>query len=189
MQQVLIFLSIKLKQISSAMNSSYSLLYNHVGDVPDSLLEERFCERTNVSRRLLGLALLFVGSALFVLSLLEYFGNDTLCYLVLFAGLFIAVFGCVYAMFSSSMLVDVSTGQRVLSRVLYFTADQKQRLLSDINNNNWTDLSQGASSATTLPLCLHLWYTADNSFASALLMEYVPYDYVPITQLKVMSVK
>ncbi len=155
-------------------------------DLTDEL-KARFEERTNNKVRAISLASFIIGVALIIGAFADSTNGGAIFYIGILAGLTLAIYGGVKAAFGSTILTDTQTGAPVEMRNLYFAASDKNAVISALANEQWDALKNGKSSGGTLPLCLKAWYTKDGGYASAMLMEYVPYQYVPVGKLKEVS--
>lgn len=144
----------------------------------------RFEEKCDRAKRIGSLFMFVAGMAILCVAFSGLMDSDALFYTTIVAGLALATYGVVKAAFGCRVLVDTKTGVRVDCLNLYFQATSKNEILAAINNGDWDALGKGSRTTTTLPLCLRSWYTVDGQYASTMLMEYVPYEYVPVTGLQ-----
>lgn len=144
----------------------------------------RFEEKCDRTKRIGSLLMFVAGMALLCVAFSGAVSGDALFYTTIVAGLALATYGVVKAAFGCRVLVDSKTGVRVDCMNLYFQATCKNEIMAAINNHDWQAIGKGSRTTTTLPLCLRSWYTVDGQYASTMLMEYVPYEYVPVTGLQ-----
>ncbi len=157
-----------------------STKYNQLSDE----LKGRFEEKTDGTKRVVSLALFVAGIALMCVAFLEPLHGGSMFYVALLGGLALAVYGGVKAAFGCTMLTDTKTGSKVEVRNIYFQSADKSDVMNVISNGKWGSLNKGSQSTTTLPICLRTWFTDNGQYASTLLLEYVPYEYVPVTKIQ-----
>ncbi len=150
-------------------------------------LKVRFVERTDTTKRIISIICLAIGVGLLIAAFTETAQGGALFYVGVLGGLALSLYGGIKAAFGCSVLTDSETGAKVETRSLYFQAAEKGNLLSALENEKWDVLKKTNSSSSTLPLCLKAWFTKDGGYASAMLMEYVPYQYVPVGRLREVS--
>lgn len=150
-------------------------------------MKGRFEERTNMPSRITGLVCMAIGIALLAIAL-SHSANGGIVFVgggVL--GLTLSIYGGVKAAFGSTVLTDKTTGAVLESRSIYYAAGSKSEISSALENEEWRPLKSLAKNSCQQPLCLKAWYTKDGGYASAMLMEFVPYQYVPTGRLKEIS--
>ncbi len=143
----------------------------------------RFAEKCDSKKRMVSLVSAVIGLGLVAAALASAISNDTLFYTAIVIGLVLALYGIAKMAFGCSVLTDTKTGAKVETRNIYFPSSEKAAILNAISNGDWEEINKGSQTTSTLPLCLRIWFTADGSYASTMLLEYVPYEYVPVTGL------
>lgn len=169
-----------------AMREMKEVMVINTKDLSDEL-KARFEERANGKVRAISLACFVVGIVLIIGAFADSANEGVIFYIGILAGLALSIYGGVKAAFGSTILTDTKTGSPVEVRSIYFAASDKNNVISALENEKWDALKAGKSCGGTLPLCLKAWYTKDGGYASAMLMEYVPYQYVPVGKLKEVS--
>ncbi len=164
------------QQNKDEMSNQYNQLSNEQ--------KERFEEKVDKTKRITSLALVVIGVALMCVAFIEPLHGGSMFYVALLVGLVLAVYGGVKAAFGCTMLTDSKTGSKVEMRNIYFQSSDKGEVMNAINNGKWSNLNKGSQSTTTLPICLRTWFTSNGQYASTLLLEYVPYEYVPVTKIQ-----
>lgn len=146
----------------------------------------RFGERTNKAYRTVGIACLVAGLALIAFAFTDTAKGGPLFYAGFLLGLGMAIYGGVKALFGSTEIYDSESGETVKTKSVFYPAESKVDLMNALANEKWDALKKSSSSCS-LPLCIKVWYTKDGSYASAQLMEFVPYQYEPVGKLKEIS--
>ncbi len=145
----------------------------------------RFAEKCDAKKRIVSLVSAVMGLGLVAAALAGAFSNnDTLFYTAIVIGLVLALYGVAKMAFGCSVLTDTKSGAKVETRNIYFPSSEKAAILNAISNGDWKEINKGSQTTSTLPLCLRAWFTEDGSYASTMLLEYVPYEYVPVTRLQ-----
>ncbi len=144
----------------------------------------RFEERTNKTARVASLACLAAGITLLAAALSQSAHGGLTFVMGGICGLALAIYGGVKASFGCTILTDKQTGAVLETRDMYFPAGAKSEILSAMENERWDCIKKLAKEGCQQPLMLRAWYTKDGGFASAMLMEFVPYQYVPIGSAK-----
>ncbi|MDD7725202.1 MAG: hypothetical protein SOY07_10075 [Bacteroidales bacterium] len=147
-------------------------------------MRARFEEKRDARKCLIGALVFLCGASLIYLSSFVPSKNDSILLATFLTGLAVCIYGVSKIVFGSKTLTDSKTGAKVETRDIYFSAKDKTAVMNAINNGNWNALGGESLSSTTSPVRLCTWYTNNGQYASAMLMEYVPYEYVPVTQVK-----
>lgn len=146
----------------------------------------RFCERTNKTWRTVGIICLAVGIALIACAFTDSAKGGPMFYAGFLFGLGFAIYGGVKALFGSTEIYDTKSGETVKTKSVFYPAGSKGELMNALADEKWDALKK-SSSGCSQPLCIKVWYTKDGSYASAQLMEFVPYQYEPVGKLKEIS--
>lgn len=156
---------------------------SHTNDLLAKEQNGRFEEKCDTKKRIVSLLSAIIGLGLVASALAGAFSSDTLFYAAIVIGLVLAIYGIAKMAFGCSVLTDTKTGSKVETRNIYFPSSEKTAILNAISNGDWNEINKG-SQTSTLPLCLRAWFTEDGNYASIILLEYVPYEYVPVTRLQ-----
>lgn len=147
-------------------------------------MKARFIEKRDVPQCLLSLMATSLGIGIICLTSIFGSGDETVYYALFFVGLAVSIYGLARAAFGCKTLRDEATGSRLEKRDIYFSASDKQAIMNALNNGQWDGIGGENPSSGTSPLRLCAWFTRNGKYASAMLMEYVPYEYVPVTQVR-----
>lgn len=110
--------------------------------------------------------------------------SDTLSSVVIMIGLAIAGWGIVAFLVKKERYVYKPTGKTLKKHKVYVAANQSSRLYDILAQNKYDDL-QSLTRAGQSNLSLEAYCSEDEQYALLQVMEFIPYNDVPMTPVKV----
>ena len=132
-----------------------------------------------VALLILGAAILWYGA-----NYINTAQSDTLSSVVIMIGLGIAAWGIVAFLVKKERYVYKPTGKTLKKHKVYVAANQSSQLYNIIEQNKFDDL-QSLTRSGQSNLSLEVFCSEDEQYALLQVMEFVPYNDVPMTPVKI----
>ena len=132
------------------------------------------------------LALLILGAAIlwYGANYINTAQSDTLSSVVIMIGLGVAAWGIVAFLVKKERYVYKPTGKVLKKHKVYVAANQSSRLYDILEQNRYDDL-QSLTRSGQSNLSLEAYCSEDEQYALLQVMEFIPYNDVPMTPVKV----
>ena len=132
------------------------------------------------------LALLILGAAIlwYGANYINTAQSDTLSSVVIMIGLGVAAWGVVAFLVKKERYVYKPTGKVLKKHKVYVAANQSSRLYDILEQNRYDDL-QSLTRSGQSNLSLEAYCSEDEQYALLQVMEFIPYNDVPMTPVKV----
>ena len=132
------------------------------------------------------LALLILGAAIlwYGANYINTAQSDTLSSVVIMIGLGVAAWGVVAFLVKKERYVYKRTGKVLKKHKVYVAANQSSRLYDILEQNRYDDL-QSLTRSGQSNLSLEAYCSEDEQYALLQVMEFIPYNDVPMTPVKV----
>ena len=132
------------------------------------------------------LALLILGAAIlwYGANYINTAQSDTLSSVVIMLGLGVAAWGIVAFLVKKERYVYKPTGKVLKKHKVYVAANQSSRLYDILEQNRYDDL-QSLTRSGQSNLSLEAYCSDDEQYALLQVMEFIPYNDVPMTPVKV----
>ena len=128
---------------------------------------------------IVGAAILWVGA-----SHINTAQSDTLSSIIIMIGLAVVGWGIMAFIIKKERYVYKPTGKAMKKHKVYVAANQSSQLYNIIEQNKFDDL-QSLSRADQSNLSLEVFCSEDEQYALLQVMEFIPYNDVPRTEVKV----
>ncbi|MCQ4874377.1 MULTISPECIES: hypothetical protein [Odoribacteraceae] len=132
-----------------------------------------------VALLILGAAILWYGA-----NYINTAQSDTLSSVVIMIGLGIAAWGIVAFLVKKERYVYKPTGKSLKKHKVYVAANQSSQLYQIVEQNKFDDL-QSLTRSGQSNLSLEVFCSEDEQYALLQVMEFVPYNDVPMTPVKI----
>ncbi len=153
---------------------------NNIQNTQIELIEKKF----NVGFLLLSLALIGLGSFLFVYS--GNFESNMLSSAMIFVGIAIVAFAIFLLIAKLNGEVYVKTNSPVVKRQLYFDTADFYNLKNAIDNADYNSIEK-FKRVEEGNVQLYVIHSKDRKFAAMQLLKYEPFDFVPQTEVKTLE--
>ena len=153
---------------------------NNIKDLQIELIEKKF----NVASLLIGIVLIGLGVALFVLS--RGVEGNMLSSAMIFLGILFVGFALFFLIAKLNSEVYSKTNSPIVKRQLYYDTADFYNIKNVIDNNDYKSIEK-FKRVDEGNIQLYVIHSKDKKFAALQLLKYEPFDFIPQTEVKMME--
>ncbi len=153
---------------------------NNIKDLQIELIQKKF----NVASLLIGIVLIGLGVALFVLS--RGVEGNMLSSAMIFLGILFVGFALFFLTAKLNSEVYSKTNSPIVKRQLYYDTADFYNIKNVIDNNDYKSIEK-FKRVDEGNIQLYVIHSKDKKFAALQLLKYEPFDFIPQTEVKMME--
>lgn len=153
---------------------------NNIKDLQIELIQKKF----NVASLLIGIVLIGLGVALFVLS--RGVEGNMLSSAMIFLGILFVGFALFFLIAKLNSEVYSKTNSPIVKRQLYYDTADFYNIKNVIDNNDYKSIEK-FKRVDEGNIQLYVIHSKDKKFAALQLLKYEPFDFIPQTEVKMME--
>lgn len=153
---------------------------NNIKDLQIELIQKKF----NVASLLIGIVLIGLGVALFVLS--RGVEGNMLSSAMIFLGILFVGFALFFLIAKLNNEVYSKTNSPIVKRQLYYDTADFYNIKNVIDNNDYKSIEK-FKRVDEGNIQLYVIHSKDKKFAALQLLKYEPFDFIPQTEVKMME--
>lgn len=153
---------------------------NNIKDLQIELIQKKF----NVASLLIGIVLIGLGIALFVLS--RGVEGNMLSSAMIFLGILFVGFALFFLIAKLNSEVYSKTNSPIVKRQLYYDTADFYNIKNVIDNNDYKSIEK-FKRVDEGNIQLYVIHSKDKKFAALQLLKYEPFDFIPQTEVKMME--
>lgn len=153
---------------------------NNIKDLQIELIQKKF----NVASLLIGIVLIGLGVALFVLS--RGVEGNMLSSAMIFLGILFVGFALFFLIAKLNSEVYSKTNSPIVKRQLYYDTADFYNIKNVIDNDDYKSIEK-FKRVDEGNIQLYVIHSKDKKFAALQLLKYEPFDFIPQTEVKMME--